>query len=151
MATYGSGAIVSASGVPKRLRGATTLAFVERSDIAGDQRDDQTPIRQGQDARPGLQLVGLGGGEFAVESQHLFRTDALHPRRVDHQTSVANRLASDAVTAAPDRDEQVVLACKLHRRDNIGGAGATGDQRRPMVDHGVKDLARIVVARITGE
>ena len=253
-------------------RGEQALARVERPHIAGDQRDDQVAVRPGQDAGPGLQLVGLGGGELAVEPQDLRRpregmedhaaqhrahrvqavlerghhpevvpgtadgpeqvlvlgraggaqdpvgghdvygeqvvdgkavlaaqpalppaegqpgdagrrdgahrrrqaeglrlavelapeharlgtdrpgdgidADALHARQVEHQAAVTDGLAGDVMPTAPYRDEQVVLACELHRGDDIGRAGAAGDQRRPVVDQRVPDGAGLVVAGI---
>ena len=50
--------------------------------------------------------------------------DALHARQVDHQTAVADRFAGDAVTTALYRDEQIVVTRELHRRDDVGRAGA---------------------------
>jgi hypothetical protein len=50
--------------------------------------------------------------------------------------------------AAAYRQQHAVLACKRHRRHDIGGAGAARDQRGPTVDGGVPDFARFVVVGI---
>src|SRR5439155_6118745 len=56
--------------------------------------------------------------------------DTLHWPQIDHQPTVADRLARVVVTAASHRDEQVLLA------------------REPDGDHPIPDLARGVVARV---
>ena len=66
------------SEVPQRRY--QTLAFIERSDVARNRRNNQITVRQSQDPGPGLQIVGLGGGEFAVKAQDLYRlTDGARP------------------------------------------------------------------------
>jgi len=55
------------------------------------------------------------------------------------------------VTAALYRDAQIVLARELHRRDDVGRAGAAGDQRRPVVNQCIPDGARLIVTLIAGE
>jgi hypothetical protein len=53
-----SGAIVSATGVPKRRQqGEQTIALGERADIARNNREHLIPVRQGQGSGPGLQNV----------------------------------------------------------------------------------------------
>ena len=54
------------------------------------------------------------------------------------------------MTAAFDRNLQVVLAREPHRGNDISGPGAAGDQCWTMVDHAVEELARLVVAAIAG-
>ena len=46
--------------------------------------------------------------------------------------------------------EHLVRAGKADRVDHIGDAGAARDERRPLVDHGVKNLAGRVIAIIAG-
>ena len=45
----------------------------------------------------------------------------------------------------------VKLLAHLHHEDYVRGAGTADDERRPAVDHRVPDLARLLVAVVTGE
>src|SRR5689334_7469742 len=85
--------------------------------------------RDGADRRretEGLRLAIEVGPEHARlradDTGDRVDADALHARQIDHQTAVAYRLAGDAVTAAFYRDEQIMLARELHRRDDVGRA-----------------------------
>jgi hypothetical protein len=44
-----------------------------------------------------------------------------------------------------------VIASKRDRRDDIGHSGAAGDERRPLVNHPIPDLARRIIPVIAGE
>ena len=76
--------------------------------------------------------------------------DRLHQRQVDHHAVVADGVARDGVTAAPDRDAEVALAREADGLGNVVGAGAARDQRGPAVDRAVPDAARLVVALFAG-
>ncbi len=76
--------------------------------------------------------------------------DALHRREVDDEPVVAGAEAGAVVAAAADGEEQAVFAGEVDGGDDVGGVGAAGDQGRALVDHGVVDRARLVVARIAG-
>ena len=52
--------------------------------------------------------------------------------------------------AAPDREQEIVLAGKIDRRDDVGGPRAAGDEGRAAVDQAVADLPRLVVGRRSG-
>ena len=54
------------------------------------------------------------------------------------------------VAAAADGQQQAVVAGEADRRRDVVGVGAAGDQRRPLVDHGVVDRARLVVVGVAG-
>jgi hypothetical protein len=43
-----------------------------------------------------------------------------------------------------------VGAGEVNRVDHVGDASAAGDERRPLVDIGIPDLAGRIVARIAG-
>ena len=62
---------------------------------------------------------------------------ALHQREVDHQAVVAAAEARAIVAAAPDGDEQALVAAEVHRGDDVGDVHAARDQARPLVDHAV--------------
>ena len=75
---------------------------------------------------------------------------ATHPREVDHDAVVAGREAGDAVAAAPNGDDELLLTGETERRDDVVGARRPHDHRRPTVDHAVPDRARRVVVRVAG-
>ena len=71
-----------------------------------------------------------------------------HPREVDHDTVVAGREAGDAVAAAADGDDELLLTGEAERSDDVVGVGRPNDQRRATVDHAVPDRARRVVTGV---
>ena len=75
---------------------------------------------------------------------------AAHAREVDHDAVVARREAGDAVAAAPNGDDELLLTGEAEGCDDVVGAGRPHDQRRPTVDHAVPDCARSVVAGVVG-
>ena len=75
---------------------------------------------------------------------------ASHPGEVDHDAVIARREARDAVAAAPDGDEQILLAGEPKRRDDVIDVRRSDDQRRVPVDEPVPHDARGVVARVAG-
>ena len=62
----------------------------------------------------------------------------------------SSQTALPAMLCPPPRIEtsRLLLARELDGLDDIFGRRAAGDQRRPAVDHGVPDLAHLVVARV---
>src|ERR1700694_1702012 len=48
-------------------------------------------------------------------------------------------MSGDIVSAAPDRDQQVVLSSEAHRLHHIAGPQRLDDESRPPVDHPVED------------
>src|SRR5512143_3463936 len=74
--------------------------------------------------------------------------DALHQRKIDHEAVVTDGIARDVVSTPSNRDKEVVLAREPDGLDNIFRRRAAGDQPRPAVDHGVPNLAYLVIARV---
>ena len=72
---------------------------------------------------------------------------ALHLREVYNEAAVADTQAG-AVVPAADGEEQAVLAGEVDRDDHVSNVGAACDQGRASVDHGIVDLARLVVVFI---
>jgi hypothetical protein len=73
--------------------------------------------------------------------------DVTHSRQIDHQATVADRIAGDVMTASPYGDEQIVFATEIHRRDDVGGAGTSDDNRGATVDHSIPDTSGLIVTR----
>jgi hypothetical protein len=61
---------------------------------------------------------------------------------VDHAAS------GDAVPAAADGQRQAILAREVYGVDHVGRAGRAHDNRRPLIDHAVVDLASFVIAGV---
>jgi hypothetical protein len=76
--------------------------------------------------------------------------DALQQREVDHDSVVAGPEPGAVVAATPNRQRQAAVTSERDRPRNVAGAGATRDQRRPLVDHGVVDLSRLLVVGVVG-
>ncbi len=74
---------------------------------------------------------------------------APHHRQVDHQAVVAAAQAGAVVAAAPDGDEQALVAAEVHRGDDVGDVHAARDQARPLVDHAVVQRAGVIVVGVT--
>src|SRR5438132_10770426 len=49
-----------------------------------------------------------------------------------------------------NRKRELLVACKVDRGDDIVGAGATSDERRPSIDQAVEGPAGLVVGTIAG-
>jgi hypothetical protein len=81
-------------------------------------------------------------------SGHRIEPHTAKQRKVDHDAAVVHRVAGHTVPAAPDRDQQIVLAGVAQRGDHIGGLAALCDHGRLAVDSTVPDLARLVERRI---
>ena len=77
--------------------------------------------------------------------------DAFHQREVDHEAVVADCIARNVVPSTPDRDKEVVPAGEPDGLHDIVSRRATGDQRGAAVDHGVPDLAHLVVSLVAGK
>ncbi len=98
-------------------------------------------VEVGQDAT-GLDLRAAG--------VHL-DANIFHEREIDHESVIANGVAGDVMSTAPDRDDQLLLVPELDRLHDIFGRGAAGDNRGFAVDHGVPDLPHLIVIGISGK
>ncbi len=74
----------------------------------------------------------------------------LDRREIDDQTIVANPQPSGIVASATNRNFQILLRAEPDRGDYVSHIGALRNQTGLAADHGVIDLARLVVARIGG-
>src|SRR5947209_15253898 len=73
--------------------------------------------------------------------------DVAHRREVDHDPVIDGREPGQAVTAAADRDPQIVAAREPDRRDDIGGAATPNyEGRRAAVMRAIPDPGRLRVA-----
>lgn len=70
-------------------------------------------------------------------------------RQVDHQTVVADAQTGGVMAAAPNRNPQAVGFRHSHRGDHVGDVGALSNQRRFAIDHGVRDLSRSLIPRVS--
>ena len=84
----------------------------------------------------------------ARQSLHRVDVDVSDRRQVDLQGTVDRRLSRPAVRTAAHRDIEPLAARERKGLDDIRGVAATGDQRRPPVDHAVVNKPRVGVRRI---
>src|SRR5919107_210735 len=75
----------------------------------------------------------------------------IHPHALEageiYQYPIVDHAASgDAVPAAADGQRQAILAREVYGIDHVGRAGRAHDERWPLIDHAVVDLASFVVA-----
>ena len=72
----------------------------------------------------------------------------IHSRQIDDEPIVANTQPWEIVAAAANGHDQVVLAAKIDRGDDVRHIAATGDEAGPPIDHGVVDLSSRIVTRV---
>jgi hypothetical protein len=117
---------------------------------AGDAGAGHQAAGDGQAERLGLVVElrprdpGLGGSPPAGRID----PDALHWRGVDDDPAVGGGKPSDAVGAAADRHLESFAAGELHRPNDVGGASAADDQRRPPVVRGIPHRAGLLVVGV---
>ena len=111
-------------------------------------------------AAGGLQTEGLSldvkvdpdnSGFSAGSLLHRVHPYALHGRQVNHESTVTNGVSGEAVPNAPHREQQIVNPSEIHRIDDIRRTGATDDDGRLAVDHGVPDGAHFIVSVVSGQ
>jgi hypothetical protein len=55
------------------------------------------------------------------------------------------------MTTTPHRYKKIMIVGKRDRGDDIGRSRAAGDERRPLVDHAIPDLACLIISISAGE
>ena len=125
-----------------------TAAEREPADAGG--RDDAAGGRQSVLAGRAVDLAPRAAAADADGARLRVDLDVAQQREVDHDAVVARPQPGAVVPAAADREQQVVLAREPDGPGHVGGAGAARDQRRPLVDHRVVDLAGLVVVGVLG-
>src|SRR5215212_953899 len=119
---------------------------------AGDARVRHPPTgdRQSVLLRSGVQLSPCQPRAEAARARIDVDLDALHRAGVDDDPVVAARVPNRRVSAATHGDGEALLACMGQRGLHVLGSRAAGDKRRPLVDASVKQLPRVVIARVAG-
>ena len=74
--------------------------------------------------------------------------DVADRRQVDDQAVVANAESAGVVSAAANRNPQLILSPEANRGHHVGHIGALGDQPRLAADHGVVNLPGALIARV---
>ncbi len=70
---------------------------------------------------------------------------APHGRAVDHEATVARRLAGEAVAAAAHGHREALCAREQDCAHHVGGIGAAHDGGRPAIDRCIPDRPRVLV------
>lgn len=131
--------------------GEVALAAAERESGDPGRRDEAAGRREPERLRLGVHVAP--GCTRADRRGPGGRTDPdrIHRAEVEHQAAVAaDRGPGEAVTAALDRERQLVLAGERDPGNDVGGAHTTHDTRGVSVDHAVPDRSGVgvpVVAR----
>src|SRR3954447_10910730 len=94
------------------------------------------------DITPGEAALDAHGARGGVDA------DALHVREVDHQPAIAGAQAGAVVPTPAYGQCELVLAREADSADHVGHTDTAREQRGSFVDHGVVDLAGIVVAYV---
>ena len=124
------------------------VAAAQREAGNAGRRDD--PGRHGQSKR----MTGMIHVALRATGSHphgaVRRIDAhpLHQGEIDHQPVIATAQSGPVVAAAAYGGEKIILPAKPHGGDHIGDIGTASDQKRPLVDHGVVQLAGLLVALV---
>ena len=125
---------------------AVTAAQRQPGDAGG--RDD--PERHGLTEGLGRVIDVAGRAARAHSHRPVLGIDphALHRRQVDDQAVIDAAKTRTIVAAAANGDRELVVAAEIHRRDDISDVRASGDEQRPLVDHGVVEFSRLIVFRM---
>ena len=98
-------------------------------------------------------VVELAPGDSALRAGRApdgIDPHAPHPGQVDHQTVVADGIAGNVMATAAYRQQQMMGAGELDTLEDIGHTSTADNQCRASVNHGIPDLASLLVARLTG-
>jgi hypothetical protein len=109
-------------------------------------RDDPEGGRQPELLRLVVELAQRQSCLGFRRSPRRIDPDAFHGRQVEHQTAIGHGVARDAVSTATHRKQEIVRPGEVDSLDHVGGAPATDDHRRALVDHPVEDGASSIVA-----
>ena len=119
----------------------------------GDARvsDDADRAREPVLLRGAVQLLEEGAAFDSRGPPGRIDFHCAHSGEIDDHAAVARREPGYAVAATAYRDDKVVLARELQRRDDVVDTSAAGDERRMAVGDGIPDDARAVVVAIAGD
>jgi hypothetical protein len=114
-------------------------------------RDDADRTDEAEPLRRVVQVAEEGAASHARGSPLRVDLGAAHAGEVDHDSVVARRQPRDAVPAAADRDQQLLLASEPKRGDHVVDVRRPNDESGAAIRHPVPDSARLVVAGIVRE
>jgi hypothetical protein len=100
--------------------------------------------------RGGVELAPQHAGLHPGDAPRRVDVDRLERGEVDHDAALGGPEAGGGVAAGPHRDLEALATRVRERGRDVLDRLAAGDQRRPLVDHLVVDLARDVVAVVVG-
>ena len=130
------------------LAAEVTVTAAQRQARDAGRREDP----EGDGLTEGLgRVIDVAGRAARAHSHRLVLgvdPHALHRRQVDDQAVIDAGETRTIVAAAANGDRELVVAAEIHRRDDIGDVRASGDEQRPLVDHGVVEFSRLFVFRM---
>ncbi len=107
--------------------------------------DDAARRGQPEGVRRGVQVSPRGAALCPGRPPRRIDADALHPGEVDDHPAVTRAEPRHAVRATADGQVDPTFASEVHRGDDVAGVHRAHDDRRPLVDHAVVDLAGLLV------
>jgi hypothetical protein len=81
---------------------------------------------------------------------HRIYAHASHPRQIDHQTTIADRITGDIVGTNTHCNQKFMRACEFDGINDVDNPTTACDQRGPPVDHAVPDFAGILITGLAG-
>ena len=120
----------------------------ERKPANARRRDDPRWNRKTECMRRMVNITPYRAASGKYRAFLRIHVNIIHSRQIDDEPIVANAQPCGIVAAAANGHDQVVLAAKIDRRDDVRHIAATGDQAGPPIDHGVVDLSSRVVTRV---
>ena len=129
----------------------------EPADPAGEREPADARLRHDSEGR-GESVLLRGGVELTQRHASLgagraslgVHSDVLQPPQVDGEAAVDERRAGDAVTSAPGRHGELVLAGEQDRAPDVLDVRDLRDGGGAPVAHGVPERARVLVALVAG-
>ena len=123
-------------------------AAAQREPADAGRGDDATGRRETVGARRVVEHAPRGASLGARRLRFGIDLNVRHAGQVDHDRVVGSAEAGDAVATPAHGEVELVLAGEAHSRDHVVGGRAADDDTGPPVDHGVEDLARLLVSRV---
>ena len=112
--------------------------------------DEAARRRQAERLRRGVNVAPRRAALDRCAPPFWVHAHVAHGRQVDHQRTIAHRVAGDVVSATPDGNGEAVRPGDLDGRDDVGHVRDPDDDRGSTVDHRVPHGPRLVVAGIAG-